>query len=153
MSFLELKVPPVAVTLVFGFTMWIAAQNAPSLIFVMPCRSVIGLILALTGLVVGAMGIFAFHRANTTVNPFKPTDTSTIVSSGIYRVSRNPMYLGLLLVLGGWAIALSNVIAFAFLPAFVAYMTRFQIAPEERALLSKFGSEFIAYKESVRRWL
>lgn len=122
-------------TLVFGFSMWLAAQNAPSLIFVMPSRSVIGLILALTGLVVGAMGIFAFHRANTTVNPFKPTDTSTMVSSGIYRV--------LLLVLGGWAIALSNVIAVAFLPAFVAHMTRFQIVLKQHliwASLSTFAT-------------
>jgi protein-S-isoprenylcysteine O-methyltransferase Ste14 len=95
----------------------------------------------------------AFHRARTTVNPFKPTETSTIVTAGIYRVSRNPMYLGLLFLLAGWAIMLSNVAAVAMLPAFVAYMTRIQIQPEERALQAKFGSEFTDYKGSVRRWL
>ena len=128
-------------------------MNCARGLLVVPWRSVAGLFLALIGIVVGAMGIFAFHHASTTVNPFKPTDTSTLVTSGIYRVSRNPMYLGLLLVLSGWAIVLSNLISVTFLPAFVAYMTRFQIAPEEQALLSKFGSEFMEYKKSVRRWL
>lgn len=153
MRFLELKVPPVAVTILFGLTMWIAATNTPALTFSMPRRTLVGLAVALIGFAAGTLGIVAFHRASTTVNPFKPTETSTMVTSGIYRVSRTPMYLGLLFVLAGWAIVLSNLTAVAFLPAFVAYMTRFQIGPEEQALHSKFGSEFMVYKRLVRRWL
>ena len=75
------------------------------------------------------------------------------MSWGVYALTRNPMYLGLLLVLTGWAIFLSNVLGFVFLPAFVLYISRFQIAPEERALTSLFGRDFVAYKSRVRRWL
>jgi protein-S-isoprenylcysteine O-methyltransferase Ste14 len=150
---LELRIPPVAVTILFGLGMWIVATYTPSLTFVLPWRTGLGVIMALIGLAVGTMGILAFRRARTTVNPFRPNATSTIVSSGIYRASRNPMYLGLLLMLTGWELALSNLLAVALLPAFVAYMTRFQILVEERALHSKFGGEFVAYRDSVRRWL
>ena len=153
MSFLELRVPPVALTTVFGLSMWLASTTTPTLTFSVPGRIVVALIFALIGLIVGALGLAAFYRASTTVNPFKPTEASTMVTSGVYRVTRNPMYLGLLLVLAGWAVALSNLAAAAFLPAFVAYMTRFQIGPEERALGAKFGAEFMVYKGSVRRWL
>jgi protein-S-isoprenylcysteine O-methyltransferase Ste14 len=76
-----------------------------------------------------------------------------MVTSGIYRLSRNPMYLGFLFGLTGWAIFLSHVLALALLPAFVAYMNRFQISSEEQALAARFGAEFVAYKDSVGRWL
>nr|ART40893.1 L409 [uncultured bacterium] len=76
-----------------------------------------------------------------------------MVISGIYRFSRNPMYVGLLLVLTAWAIYLSNALAFLFLPTFVACLTRLQIVPEERVLAAKFGDAFTAYRQSVRRWL
>lgn len=98
-------------------------------------------------------GVLSFRRMETTVNPLTPEATTTMVTSGIYRFSRNPMYLGFLFVLVGWAIHLSNLLGFAFLPLFVWYMNRFQILPEERALASKFYEVFTAYKRSVRRWI
>jgi protein-S-isoprenylcysteine O-methyltransferase Ste14 len=76
-----------------------------------------------------------------------------MVTSGVYGVSRNPMYVGFLLVLIGWAAFLSHALAFALLPLFVAYMNRFQIEPEERALSAKFGGQFQEYRRSVRRWV
>lgn len=72
---------------------------------------------------------------------------------GVYCFSRNPMYLGFLLALAGWIVYLSNVLAALLLPAFVAYMNRFQIKPEERALLTKFGPSFAHYMAAVPRWL
>ena len=78
---------------------------------------------------------------------------SNMVTSGIYRFSRNPMYLGFFLALAGWATYLSHLLAFALLPLFVLYINRFQILPEERALSDKFPQEYTAYKGSVRRWL
>ena len=75
------------------------------------------------------------------------------MASGVYTVTRNPMYVGLLLVLSGWAIFLSNVVAFIFLPVFVVYMNRFQIVPEEKTLASRFRRNFEAYQSRVRRWL
>jgi protein-S-isoprenylcysteine O-methyltransferase Ste14 len=82
-----------------------------------------------------------------------PASSSSLVLSGIYKFSRNPMYLGFLLALFGWAVFLSNALAFVFLPAFIFYMNRFQIEPEEKALAGKFGQEFVDYKSRVRRWL
>jgi protein-S-isoprenylcysteine O-methyltransferase Ste14 len=95
----------------------------------------------------------SFWRARTTVNPINPAATSSLVIGGIYSLTRNPMYLGFLLALVGWATVLSNALAYLLLPAFIFYMNSFQIKPEERALASLFGEEFITYKSRVRRWL
>jgi protein-S-isoprenylcysteine O-methyltransferase Ste14 len=110
-------------------------------------------ILSFLGLAVASAGIVSFRRAKTTVNPTQPGSASALVGSGIYRVTRNPMYLGLLLVLLGWGVFLSNAVALIWIGAYVAYMNRFQIAPEERALSRLFSHEFLAYKAKVRRWL
>ncbi|HEV8366930.1 MAG TPA: isoprenylcysteine carboxylmethyltransferase family protein, partial [Pyrinomonadaceae bacterium] len=75
------------------------------------------------------------------------------VSTGVYRFTRNPMYLGLLLTLLGWAAFLSNPASLLFVPIFVLYINRFQIKPEEQVLSSLFGAEYMAYKSRVRRWL
>lgn len=94
-----------------------------------------------------------FRRAKTTVNPLKPQSSSSLVTWGIYAITRNPMYLGGLVILTGCAVFLSNALAFLLLPAYILYINRFQIAPEERALTSLFGQEFAAYRSRVRRWL
>lgn len=109
--------------------------------------------LILLGAVVALAGVVAFRRHKTTVNPFKPEQSTSLVATGVYRLSRNPMYLGLLLALMGWSAFLANWASALVLPAFVAYMNRFQIQPEERALTERFGSQFLAYTKSVRRWL
>ena len=72
--------------------------------------------------------------------------------AGIYRLTRNPMYLGFLWILPGWGIFLSNAPAFLVLPGFALSMNRFQIEPEERALTRLFGQAFVAYATQVRRW-
>lgn len=149
---LELRVPPLALVFLFGALMWLVSGD-PEFAFALPWRSAFALMFACVGLAILLAGVVAFHQLKTTVNPFTPEATTTMVTSGIYRVSRNPMYLGFLLILAGWAIHLSNVLAFTFLPLFVWYMNRFQISPEERALGAKFSHAFTAYKCSVRRWL
>ena len=132
---------------------WLAAWAAPTLGFVLPHRNAIVLASVVAGVCVAMLGVASFRRARTTLNPLKPEKSSALVMSGIYRYTRNPMYLGLLLALLGWAFFLSNALAFLFLPAFILYMNRFQIAPEERVLVSVFGQEFTAYLSKVRRWL
>jgi protein-S-isoprenylcysteine O-methyltransferase Ste14 len=97
--------------------------------------------------------VVSFRRARTTVNPTKPESSSVLVDSGIYRLTRNPMYLGFSLGLSGWAVMLSNMFAFLLLPIFILYMDRFQIEPEEKALAAIFGRQFAVYKTRVRRWL
>ena len=153
MPALELKIPPLVVVLVTAALMWLVAREVPELGFLVPARDFVAVSVAVAGFVTSALGVVSFRRAGTTTNPMKPESSSSLVTSGIYKLTRNPMYLGFLLVLLGWAIFLSNVLAFLFLPAFVLYMNRFQINPEERMLATLFGQEFAAYKASVRRWL
>jgi protein-S-isoprenylcysteine O-methyltransferase Ste14 len=99
------------------------------------------------------LGVVSFRRAGTTVNPLQPEATSALVVSGIYRRTRNPMYLGMLLVLLGWAVLLAHALGFALAAAFVPLMNRLQIGPEERTLTATFGPAFAAYQSAVRRWL
>ena len=116
-------------------------------------RGIICLAIALAGGATALAGDLAFKRARTTVNPFRPQNTSSLVTSGIYRFTRNPMYLGLLAIVLGWGTFLCSAFAFLGPVAFVAYITRFQIVPEERVLLAKFGSAYSTYLARVRRWL
>jgi protein-S-isoprenylcysteine O-methyltransferase Ste14 len=153
MQALELKIPPLAVGLIVGTLMWLAGRVAPGLGFGFPGRHLVAMSVGAAGACIIALGIVSFRRAATTVNPMKPDTASTLVVSGIYQMTRNPMYLGFFLILIGWAIFLSNVAAFMPLPLFVLYMNRFQIEPEERALASLFGQAFESYRSSVRRWL
>lgn len=153
MNALELRVPPVALVLTAAACMWLVATLGSGNDLAIAFSTPIGAAIALAGALVALRGVMAFRAAHTTVNPTTPGASSSIVASGIYRVSRNPMYLGFLLMLAGWAVYLSNTFSCVFLPAFVLYMNRFQIQPEERALEAKFGTQYAAYKQQVRRWL
>jgi protein-S-isoprenylcysteine O-methyltransferase Ste14 len=153
MQWLELRIPPVLVWLVMAGAMLGVSYSAPTLSFTLAGSIPIALALVTLGWALALAGVIAFRGKRTTVNPLTPSASSSVVSSGVYRISRNPMYLGFLLALSGWAVYLSNAGAAVLLPAFVAYMTQFQIKPEERALLAKFGSEFAQYMSRVRRWV
>ena len=153
MRWLELRIPPLIVWLLAAGAMVGVARLAPALSFMLAASPAIALALAVLGAALAVAGVVAFRGKRTTVNPLTPGAASSVVSHGVYRVSRNPMYLGFLLALVGWAVYLSNAGAALLLPVFVAYMTRYQIKPEERALLEKFGPEFAQYMARVRRWL
>lgn len=149
----ELAIPPAALVALTAVVMWTLSLAAPALYVAFPASPVFWVGPALLGTVTCLAGVASFRAKKTTVNPMKPRSTSSLVVSGIYRYSRNPMYLGFLLILLGWAAFLSNVSAFLVLPAFVMYMNRFQIDPEERALDSLFGDAYAEYRTAVRRWL
>ena len=153
MQWLELKVPPLLVALVIGLAMLGVSRIAPAFSFALPGRMALAVSLLVLGGIIAMAGVVAFRQQRTTVNPMTPGATSSVVSSGIYRYSRNPMYLGFLLALAGVAVSLSNAAAFVLLVAFVAYMNQYQIKPEERALLEKFGPAFAQYMSRVRRWV
>lgn len=152
-SSLELRVPPVAVASVAALCMWLLSRWTPGLEWGQPWRLGIAVLLLTTGVVVAVAGVLEFRRARTTVNPTTPQAASSMVRSGIYRHTRNPMYLGMLLILAAWAAWLANLAAAAVLPAFLLYINRFQIEPEERILAGLFAADFDAYRRSVRRWL
>jgi len=133
--------------------MWLLprAEAMPDLIDIVRLAT-IDLSMNLSALV--AIAAFAgFWQARTTINPLQPERASVLVTHGIYRYTRNPMYLSLLLLLVAYASHLGTWVAFVGPLAYVAYITRFQILPEERVLLSKFGAEYEAYRRRVRRWI
>ena len=153
MQQLELKIPPVAVFFLAGLLMKAIEVKLPMLTFETPGASAIAAFLAAVGIAIAGAGILAFRRHETTVLPHAPDRASAVVKDGIFRYTRNPMYLGLGCLLLAWAVKLGNVAALAGVVLFVSYMTRFQIVPEERALAAKFGAPFEAYLKTVRRWL
>ena len=127
------------------------AWVVPALTF--PIPPALAFPVAALGVSLDAIALLHFFRRRTTVNPLKPASAAALVTGGIYRFSRNPMYLGLATLLLAWAFYLGNLAALAGVALFVLYMNRFQIAPEERALEARFGAEYIAYRTRVRRWL
>lgn len=153
MKTLELKIPPPVVALLVAIAMWLAASASSSLAFTLPARLATALAVAALGVAISVAGTLSFWRAKTTVNPTRPDAASSLVVTGIYRLTRNPMYLGLLLVLAGWAIYLSNAVTFVGPLLFLLYINRFQIVPEERALAARFGLAFDDYRRRTRRWI
>jgi protein-S-isoprenylcysteine O-methyltransferase Ste14 len=154
MSFLELRIPPPLAGIVIAGAMWIVASSLPPLLpLPASVRLSAAVILTVAGVAIVLSGVISFRRAQTTVNPLKPGTSTALVSTGIYRITRNPMYLGMLAVLLAWAAYLSSVWALLGPVAFALYINRFQIVPEERALRSLFGTAFVEYTHKVRRWL
>lgn len=153
MRSLELKIPPPVVALLVGLLMWFASWLATPLDVPFAWRFGAGLAIAGLAVIVDGAGLLAFVRAKTTVNPMRPSSASSLVTSGVYRLTRNPMYLGLLLFLFAWAVFLAAWPSLLLVAVFVWYITRFQIQPEERALAERFGAEYSAYTAKVRRWI
>ena len=116
-------------------------------------KAAAAIVIALIGAAIDLAGLIAFRRAKTTINPLKPQNSSSLVTGGIYRYTRNPMYLGMLAFLLAWSAYLAQPLALLGPLAFVLYINRFQIIPEERVLAGLFGEEFTAYTNRVRRWL
>ncbi len=152
-SGLELTLPPLALVVIVAVLMWLASRATPMLDVSLPAKYFWAASLALIGALVSLSGVASFRMAKTTVNPTKPGATSSLVVSGIYKYTRNPMYVGFALILLGWAAFQSNLAALALVVVFVAYINRFQIQPEERVLSSLFPHDYPAYRAKVRRWV
>ncbi|MBL38975.1 MAG: protein-S-isoprenylcysteine methyltransferase [Xanthomonadales bacterium] len=147
------KIPPVLVVIVAGLLIWAISRYVPSPSVIVPGKDLVAAVLVAVGAVVVVLGVVSFRRASTTVDPLHPEQASALVVSGVYRVTRNPMYLGFAIVLLAWVFYLSAWPALVVVVAYVAYISRFQIEPEEQALEARFGEAFLDYKQSVRRWL
>lgn len=150
---LENRIPPLIVALVFGVLMWALDGRASLTQGPGWVRSLLVVSVAVIALYFCIAGVLVFRSLKTTVNPLKPESASSLVTSGVYQITRNPMYLGFALFLVSWAIFLGSMWPVTGVLGFVLYLTRFQIIPEERALISLFGSEFEDYAKAVRRWL
>jgi len=150
---LRLRIPPLAVVAFAGGLGWISARIFPALNFELSARAELAATFGLLGVTCSVLSVASFRHARTTVNPLTPEATTALVVSGIYRVTRNPMYLGFLLLLLSEIVWLANPVALLIAPAFVFYVNQFQIVPEEIALRSRFGAQFHSYTMRVRRWI
>ena len=148
---LELKIPPLLQVISFAFLMWIVQLN--TLNFDGIRNIYLSRFLFLLSLIITLSAVFNFKTQKTTVDPRDPNKTTGLVIQGIYHYSRNPMYLGFFLGLLSWGIFLENLYSIFCSFFFIVYMNRFQIQPEERILLQKFGKEYQNYKNAVRRWI
>ncbi len=150
---LELKLPPLAQLALAALAMWGVARAGWASDFRLPSLRGVAVGAALAGIAAEAGAIVSFRRAQTTMNPLTPGKATRLVVTGIYRWTRNPMYVGLLMWLVAWALFLGHALAWGGLPLFVLTMNRLQIAPEERAMTALFGAEYAAYCAHVRRWV
>lgn len=148
---LELKLPPVLVVALIWFAMAALRDQAPR--FEGATWSFLsGALIGLAG-VIAVAGVVEFRRAGTTVDPTRPDRAQQLVERGIFRISRNPMYLGMVLATLGIALALGSLWCMVGPPVLAAWLQRFQILPEERALTDGFGAEYSAYRRRVARWI
>lgn len=150
---LKLKIPPALFLALTAAGMWGISILFPPGQISLPGKAWFAMLFGLFGLFFPMLAVLAFHRADTTVDPRYPEHSKQLVIVGIYNLSRNPMYLGFLLLLTAWAIYLGNWLAGLLLPLFVIYLNRFQITPEERVLFKKFGTPYQQYLSRVRRWI
>jgi protein-S-isoprenylcysteine O-methyltransferase Ste14 len=153
MNVLETKIPPPLVTLIAGSLMWLSNSYVSGVGVPEDYRVTLAIAVGILGISCDLGGFISFRIGKTTINPLRPETSSNLIITGIYRITRNPMYLGMAIILTGWAVYLSNLILLVWVVGFIAYITRFQVQPEERALDTLFGEEFAIYKQRVRRWL
>ncbi|MBW7469504.1 isoprenylcysteine carboxylmethyltransferase family protein [Marinobacter sp. M216] len=153
MALLEKRIPPLALTLVAGVAIWALSAAVPGMDLPGWFRLPVSLFLLFVGIAFCVAGVVEFRRVQTTVDPRKPESSSSLVCSGIYSVTRNPMYVGFTLVLLALTVFLASPWLLLIVLAFVLYLDHYQIRPEERALANLFGPEFKAYQSRVRRWL
>lgn len=153
-SFLETRIPPPIVALVSALLMWLMSQWIGPQVSLSPfLKTTLIALFTLSGLAFDISALIAFRKARTTINPLNPANANTLVASGVYRITRNPMYVGLMLFLCAWAVYLQNWMTLGIIPLAMLYLNRYQIQPEERALLNHFGEAYKNYQQQVRRWL
>ncbi|MES2669894.1 MAG: isoprenylcysteine carboxylmethyltransferase family protein [Pseudomonadota bacterium] len=152
-SLLDTAIPPPVVMLLAGAAMWAVAHGSPGFAHALPLRTPLAILVGIVGLLCNLLPKLRFGRVGTTVNPMRPQSTRHLVVDGLHRYSRNPMYVGQVLLLVAWGIFLGNGPAMMLPLLFALYITRFQIVPEERALAAVFGDAYAAYRNRVRRWL
>jgi protein-S-isoprenylcysteine O-methyltransferase Ste14 len=148
---LNTKIPPPIVTATFGLIIYFSKSFSP--VYSFDNSNLISVIFLLFGLGIFSAAVQSFKKHKTTINPLSPDKASSLVNSGIFSYSRNPMYLGMLLILLSVSFKFNISVGLFISFLFKIYITRFQIIPEEEAMVKLFGEEFIVYKNQTRRWI
>ncbi|WP_318443497.1 methyltransferase family protein [Photobacterium leiognathi] len=149
---MSLRVPPPILLLLSILGMYLLSRFYPVMTFDFDGKSLLISMLCFIGVIPGFTAIIAFAKANTTIDPRYPQKTSRLVTTGIYRFTRNPMYLGLVFFLFAAAFYFSALSCFVVVPVFIWVMNNFQIEPEEAVLLAMFGEDYQHYCQTVHRW-
>jgi len=150
---MKLIIPPPIQAAMCAGGMWLVAEYVPEFSFEFSWSTYVTALLVFVGVCIDFSALAVFVRSKTTVSPVSPEKTSVLVVKGIYKYSRNPMYLGLAFILSGFGFWLENWATLLFVPAFIWYITHYQIIPEEEVLLEKFGLDYTDYLARVRRWI
>ena len=148
---IKTKIPPPLVALTFGFLINYSKNIFPKI--EIGWGDAFGSIMIIIGLIIILSAIIQFKKYKTTITPLNPFKATKLIVNGIYKFSRNPMYLGLLLILFGISIIQNPIGGLLFVPSFILYINHFQIIPEESAMLDLFKDDFLKYKENIRRWI
>ncbi len=150
---IETRVPPLVVLALAASFVWLAPEISGGAPLEIPFGQALAAVLAVAGTALAVVAVAGFRRAGTTVDPRYPDRTNQLVTGGVYRYTRNPMYVGMAMLLAAFAMARADILGFLAVPAFVFYIDRFQIVPEERALRAHFGDAYAQWSGRVRRWL
>ena len=145
------KIPPPIVTFICGLAIYFSKSFFNQ--FFSYSNNIISLFLLILGLLVFLSAVKSFRRQKTTVNPLEPRQASSLVTSGIFKFSRNPMYLGMLTILLSLSFKFNLIGGMTISLFFYIFITKFQIIPEEAAMNELFGNEFIDYSKKTRRWI
>ena len=145
---LDTKIPPPIVTVIILSIIYLFDLNEYNL-----NTDIISIITLFIGLIFIISAVIQFINRKTTVNPTKPHKTSTLVITGTYKITRNPMYLGMLLIIISFALYKASIISLILIPLFIFYINKFQIEPEEFEMRKKFGKEYEDYCKKVDRWI
>jgi protein-S-isoprenylcysteine O-methyltransferase Ste14 len=149
----KLRIPPPIVMLVAAASMWALHRWLPLAHWIATPWNRLGGLAGGAGVAIDVAAFRRFGQVRTTVNPMDPSKATRLVTDGVFRISRNPMYLGLLLLLIGWALWLGSASAWLIPPLFVLMITWLQIIPEEQVLSRLFGAQYLEYRQSVARWI
>ncbi len=145
------KIPPPIITLICALLIYLSKPFFPELIF--NYFNQISLFFLISGFIIILISFLRFKKEKTTIDPIKIEKASSLVTNGIFKYSRNPMYLGMLLILISVSIKFNFYGGLLVVGSFVYFITYFQILPEEKAMLKLFGKDFINYKNKTRRWV
>ena len=151
MNILKTKIPPPIISLTCIVINYLSTYLINPIKF--PNIEIIGILILLLGLVTAMLAIFVFKKDQTTINPINPEEATTLVTTGIFSITRNPMYLGLFFVICSTVLFFGSWLGIIILVIFVWYINKFQIIPEEQAMEKLFGKKYNEYKKNVRRWI
>ena len=146
-----IKIPPPILVLVLVISNFFSSKKID--LIHLPNQDLISIIILLIGVLILTNPIFKFIKSKTTIDPIKFKKVNKLITSGIYKYSRNPMYLGLLMIVISTSIFYLNIFSITTPFLFYFWINRFQIKREEIFLTEKFGREYMSYKTKTRRWI